>query len=755
MAYLDATDLAGFGCGSDCRCERCRATASGGGLAGLGCGADCRCAAGRAAALGFFGESTPTTRTVRVVVKSFINCIGPSIRPLPGRCGLTSYARLLALAAATDRMMCENPLHDRKDKGYRLFSACTFTVTCQDGRVTAVTPSALDTDTGREGPLQAPPLTASPVTVTRTPAGFDFTWFAKGRPHLGVEPGFQLVCPRTSVFIWHRIRGTVRCTPEGTAVIVNLEGSKFPTHRAYVNGMPVRTVAQGGFGRLWFSAALTDPTRVEGLGLAETYLPDDEEEDDDGEDDGPPAPPAPTARPAPPAPEQTSPRLPRGVRRSLRPGRMRTGVAGFGGFGETAGPRVVLVPGIMGSRLIERTTGLPVWGDPAMIAAVAGGGVGLALWHRVMSSGDGIARGGRVVARGLTNLPRIDPYSAIVADLTRAFGAANVLAFSYDWRLSNETSASALLGAITLRWPDVAAGGDRRVHIIGHSMGGLVARWMIERLGGARFAQTLTTVGTPHCGAPEAMTLLAATSFGFVPGHARASLIPGLPLVVRAVSGLAKGFGSLAQLLPGFDFVVPGGSATPEPISATFARIRRGAAWAPIFSGSILRGRASHAIRNLNRGLIGGVPTLNAMLASAGVRYFHVATTNHDTVVQARHTAGPAVTPIRAVCGDGTVPGSSAALPAGSHIMPLFRTSTQEHGDLLNDPAIRALCLTIVRGATPAAAAGPACAGPAPRHGLEGDALGCGACAAAELQQAGRAGTEPLAATADPHAAPW
>jgi hypothetical protein len=203
-----------------------------------------------------------------VVVKSFIKCIGTGIGTLPFRCNVLSpggQARLLALAVATDRMMCEDPMHDRKDKRYRLYSACTFRVTCQAGRVVAVSPSPLDTDTGMEGPLQAPPLITTPVNVLRTPDGFTFSWFARGRPHLGVEPGFQLVCPRTSVFIWHRISGRVRCTADGTDVTVNLTGSKFPTHRVFINGTPMQTVQQGGFARLWFPASLTEPTRVEGF----------------------------------------------------------------------------------------------------------------------------------------------------------------------------------------------------------------------------------------------------------------------------------------------------------------------------------------------------------------------------------------------------------------------------------------------------------------------------------------------------------
>lgn len=478
--------------------------------------------------------------------------------------------------------------------------------------------------------------------------------------------------------------------------------------------------------------------------LGETYRLVDDDEDDDDEGGGPRSerPSRPPAEPAPTVPAATR----RAVRRASRPGRMRTGVAGFHGFGEGAGPRVVLVPGIMGSRLVERTTGLPVWGDPRMLAAVVSLPT-LIAWRLALGSGNGINHGGRLLPRGLTNLPRIDPYTAIVGDLTRAFGAANVLPFSYDWRLSNEHSAALLQAAIRARWPDAGTGGARRVHLIAHSMGGLVSRWLVERLGGTSLVQTVTTVGTPHFGAPEALTMLAATSFGFVPGSTLASLIPGLGIVMREIAQLARGYGSVAQLLPGFDYFLPRGASSPESITATFARIRTSPLWTPIFGGSILRGPATRSIRNLNRGLTGALPGLNATLAAAGTRYFHIATTNLDTVVQARELAGPAITPVRSRCGDGTVPGTSAVLPAGSHITPLFRTSTLAHGDLFNDPAIRALCLSIVRGGTPAATPGPECAGPAPRTGLEGS-LSCAGCAAAELQRAGLA-------EADALAAPW
>jgi triacylglycerol lipase len=45
---------------------------------------------------------------------------------------------------------------------------------------------------------------------------------------------------------------------------------------------------------------------------------------------------------------------------------------------------------------------------------------------------------------------------------------------------------------------------DGPVHVIGHSMGGLDARYMISRLGMAHRVKSLTTVGTPHRGSPFA-----------------------------------------------------------------------------------------------------------------------------------------------------------------------------------------------------------------------------------------------------------
>jgi hypothetical protein len=42
--------------------------------------------------------------------------------------------------------------------------------------------------------------------------------------------------------------------------------------------------------------------------------------------------------------------------------------------------------------------------------------------------------------------------------------------------------------------------GYERIHVIGHSMGGLIARYYVTRLGGDAHVHTLVTLGTPHQG---------------------------------------------------------------------------------------------------------------------------------------------------------------------------------------------------------------------------------------------------------------
>ncbi|HVL83325.1 MAG TPA: alpha/beta fold hydrolase [Pseudonocardia sp.] len=49
--------------------------------------------------------------------------------------------------------------------------------------------------------------------------------------------------------------------------------------------------------------------------------------------------------------------------------------------------------------------------------------------------------------------------------------------------------------------------GADRVHIVGHSLGGVIARYYVQRLGGHRTVDTLVTLGSPHRGTSTAYLL--------------------------------------------------------------------------------------------------------------------------------------------------------------------------------------------------------------------------------------------------------
>jgi pimeloyl-ACP methyl ester carboxylesterase len=49
--------------------------------------------------------------------------------------------------------------------------------------------------------------------------------------------------------------------------------------------------------------------------------------------------------------------------------------------------------------------------------------------------------------------------------------------------------------------------GFERVHVVGHSMGGIIARYYVQRLGGDQRVHTLVTLGSPHAGTRAAHLL--------------------------------------------------------------------------------------------------------------------------------------------------------------------------------------------------------------------------------------------------------
>jgi hypothetical protein len=60
--------------------------------------------------------------------------------------------------------------------------------------------------------------------------------------------------------------------------------------------------------------------------------------------------------------------------------------------------------------------------------------------------------------------------------------------------------------------------GYERIHVIGHSMGGLIARYYVTRLGGDRRVHTLVTLGTPHQGSHLALAWRSGLTRQLRPG---------------------------------------------------------------------------------------------------------------------------------------------------------------------------------------------------------------------------------------------
>jgi hypothetical protein len=60
--------------------------------------------------------------------------------------------------------------------------------------------------------------------------------------------------------------------------------------------------------------------------------------------------------------------------------------------------------------------------------------------------------------------------------------------------------------------------GYERIHVVGHSMGGLVARYYVQRLGGDARVHTLVTLGTPHQGTRAARLVPRGVCQQLAPG---------------------------------------------------------------------------------------------------------------------------------------------------------------------------------------------------------------------------------------------
>lgn len=179
---------------------------------------------------------------------------------------------------------------------------------------------------------------------------------------------------------------------------------------------------------------------------------------------------------------------------------------------------IVLVPGYMGSRLRSRSTGEIVWLDlPALLKdpfeipqAIQ------RLFDQMHYPNDDLEPAG--IVDQIVFIPPLfkqQHYGRLLEALgcwgyTLPGGAAlqgkpPVYTFAYDWRQDNRLSARQLAQAVQ-GWR--AENPGAKAWLIGHSNGGIVSRWYIEKEGGKDHVERLFLMGSPWDGAPKSLQVL-------------------------------------------------------------------------------------------------------------------------------------------------------------------------------------------------------------------------------------------------------
>jgi pimeloyl-ACP methyl ester carboxylesterase len=265
----------------------------------------------------------------------------------------------------------------------------------------------------------------------------------------------------------------------------------------------------------------------------------------------------------------------------------------------------------------------------------------------------------RIKPRGIVNEVVIVPhvieqrqYSALGDYLVAGLGytrGQDLLEFGYDWRQDVGLTAQRLAETIE-RWQVKAP-----LTIIGHSLGALITRYYVERLGGKRFAERIILMGGPHYGTPGA---LAAILYG--PG-----ILP-LGMGAERMREVLATFPSSYQILPIYPCV------TDQ--NGNYIDVLEDESWLPERQRTFLS--AARSFRS-ELGTVSSVPTVS-------VFGYGLKTKLRVKVDRRPDGQWQKVDFVEDTAGDKSVPSGSAVLK-GSEIHPVL----QDHGSLYVDDDVR------------------------------------------------------------------
>lgn len=243
----------------------------------------------------------------------------------------------------------------------------------------------------------------------------------------------------------------------------------------------------------------------------------------------------------------------------------------FDGVKARRGKRpVIVIPGILGSRIVNRKTGEVVW--PSVFRSHTEG-LNLPMTPDLASNRDDLVASRIVDTAKLAKLaPEVYVYHYLIQALKEFGGyregdwdnppeggdADTFYVFAYDWRRDNVESARLLVRRVELLKLKLGRP-DLRFNVVAHSMGGLVARYAAmygdrelppegpapsPDWRGASFVNKIFMFGTPNEGSAEAFaTLLEGYSV-------TEGLRPRIPLLNKLSREDAMTVPSIYQLLP-------------------------------------------------------------------------------------------------------------------------------------------------------------------------------------------------------------
>ncbi len=225
---------------------------------------------------------------------------------------------------------------------------------------------------------------------------------------------------------------------------------------------------------------------------------------------------------------------------------------------------IVVVPGLMGSRLSDPKSGKLAW-NPKGIPFGAGPRAFKVDYGRLSQSNPLVAdeKNGFKDRARRNEVKHIRHYNNIIGefygDLAKAlaemhggsfeeFGVKpRVYCCGYDWRQDNARSALRLAEVVEEALADTR---EDRVIIVAHSMGGLVARYYCHALGGESRVHALVLIGSPTLGAPTAYVQLKAGMHGSYPREIGEAIDSGdpakiVPQVGHVFTNLVRGLSAV------------------------------------------------------------------------------------------------------------------------------------------------------------------------------------------------------------------